>query len=311
MMTNAWSADHFNEAAVAQSLAASEDCFAPACTHNTFTPSYRPKTFDLVPLPLDPLSAARNNPSDCLATLIDEYIDDKSHDKHLATPDQNILPCYAPIPLHLDDISHNCNSAEFSHYDDDKTVTHCGTHAAFESFVTDDISTPFDPAVPLAPVVRDQSVASLVAPAIVAPTLATSPTKRSRSVKISCRAVRSPIASGHTSSSSSACRAETSTGSVGTADRGCARSDDEPATSLSADRRAQDKANDRRRRNREASSRSYYNRKARIARLEATLISEKLRFDALHAREQMLKDESAALKKTLLLRLRSARALKQ
>jgi hypothetical protein len=71
---------------------------------------------------------------------------------------------------------------------------------------------------------------------------------------------------------------------------------------------AEEKAADRRRRNREASSRSYYNRKARIACLEMTLVAEKVRVVPLVARKQALLRESALLKQTVMQRLQNSHA---
>lgn len=58
----------------------------------------------------------------------------------------------------------------------------------------------------------------------------------------------------------------------------------------------EEKIMERRRRNREASSRSYYNRKARVEKLETTLKDEKRRVTALFQKELQLRKENASLK---------------
>jgi hypothetical protein len=71
---------------------------------------------------------------------------------------------------------------------------------------------------------------------------------------------------------------------------------------------AEEKVADRRRRNREASSRSYYNRKSRHRALEAEFRAEKTRLALLSTRERELREESVLLKKMLWYRRQKAQA---
>jgi hypothetical protein len=64
--------------------------------------------------------------------------------------------------------------------------------------------------------------------------------------------------------------------------------------------RESEKDEDRRRRNREASSRAYYNRKKRVESLEDRLRAEKRKLTSLFARQLQLRKESAILKARLL-----------
>ncbi len=76
---------------------------------------------------------------------------------------------------------------------------------------------------------------------------------------------------------------------------------DEP---FKADLDEEAKIEDRRRRNRIASSKAYYNRKARIEKMEATLEAEKERSARLHLREQELRREGELLRHLLLTSVR-------